>query len=250
MDEVVVGAISAVWHDDTDRARLWFQTIGVAYQDFADDDGVVAQAPPWTEFQESLRDAATAAFFDSTVVDTFVEHLQYATNPVDVARQLGDDAQLEEIVRLYQEAVDAYGADEEQADEPAEDVADTADTVEFDQDAWFVYLAQWDLGWDGTAEAWPDFVSGFRYHAPDGSRAVAATFIDQMEALSIPERITGLADFGIHVTGQPASAELPFDLATLMSELVDEAALAEAVESGLLHFEEIENDDLNLEAVA
>ena len=281
MDQVAVGAITAVWHDDADQARLWFTTIGTAYQHF-----VAVPDGAWSDFEASLRTAAASASIGDDTVNGFVAYVSaHASDPLVVARELGDAAALDEVVGVYERAVAAYAEPEGVHTEEPEVVVETADTVEFDQDAWFVYLAQWDRGWDGTDDAWPTFVSGFLHHAPDGSRVMAQQFIDQLEAMPTPERVTGLADFGItvaeppvaevaedEVVGDPpqeltsedvtpeapedkseAAEELPdleFDPAELMSELVDEAQLTQAVETGQLRFEPIEDDELDLESVA
>lgn len=283
MDEEAVGAITAVWHEDTDTAELWFKLLHTAYLDFADESGAVSEVPSWSDYQDSLKDAAGEDFHSDTV-DEFIAYLdENATSEMGVVRQLGDPSNLTEIMDKYKAALagdedddedgdedDGEGAEEmpelvdaDEDDEVLEVVAVEADTVEFDQDKWFAYLKEWDRGWDGEKGTWAGFVSGFLHYAPDGSRSVASDFIDQMEALEIPERIESLAEYGIKLktdevveeqVQEPEVAEelpvLTFDPAELMAELIDEAALTEAVESGALRFEEIDDDELELESVA
>jgi hypothetical protein len=215
MDSDAVGAITAVWHEDSARARAWFTMIGTVHATPADGD----EAPNWDGFAMALETAAATEFHAETV-QGFVDHVKDLGDPMGVVRKLADAGNLDEIITTYDDAVARWGQDDgahvpegygpEAPPEPAPGVA--PDTVEFSQDAWFAYLRQWDGGWDGTEGTWDTFVAGFLHHAPDGSRDIARQFAEQLGALGVAERITGLADYGITVAAPPLTEAPAQDL--------------------------------------
>lgn len=103
MDEVAVGAITAVWHRDFDYARRWFEAIGAAYQ------ALVESGSPrdWDSFRRDLDQRASRDAFGPEAVEGFTSYLEnHCADPLDVVRQLADPQVRDELMSTYSLAVE------------------------------------------------------------------------------------------------------------------------------------------------
>ena len=106
MDEVTAGAITAVWHRDSEDARRWFDLVADSHQAL-----LASGAPPaWEGYRAMLAERARHSPFGPDAVDGLVAYLErHSPNPLDVIAQLADSAMRDELVNRYALAVE-HGA--------------------------------------------------------------------------------------------------------------------------------------------
>lgn len=102
MDEVTVGAVTAVWHSDIDHARRWFDAIGEEYRALLKAGG----AADWATYRNRLTGREQHDGLDGGVVDGFASYLErHSRAPMDVVAELADPGIQHELIRMYAEAV-------------------------------------------------------------------------------------------------------------------------------------------------
>lgn len=254
MDEVATGSVTAVWHADSGTARKWFEVIGRAYAVLVDEE----VEDDFNEFSTELATQAGSDFHSDTV-EAFLLYVQtYSTSPMSVIAQLAPSGELNELVRIYDAAVAAAHAattGDQHVEHVEPVVVHVEPTVpEADEATFNAFIHQWAGQWDGTDETWRAFRERVEYYAEGGLMAPLLRLLNYAE--SEPSKAAALQPYGLVSVAQPEQPEEPelpeleFDPDSLMSELIDEVMLSRAVESKQLTFESIEDDELDLSAVA
>jgi hypothetical protein len=198
MDELTHGAVvSAPFADPLDAER-WFQLV-------ADHVGELEETASWADARDALRSGAGSSDL-AWAAEAVTDYLDSrAGDPMQVLRDLADPDNRNEYVAASCAAAVAEGP-AEMAVEGASygDATGTgqADTVPFDDGAWYEYLQRWQGQWDGTEEGWQSFRESFAYWAPDGTRDAARQLIEQAEG---SDKAATLAPYGI-VAAAPADA--------------------------------------------
>lgn len=74
--------------------------------------------------------------------------------------------------------------------------------AEYDQSAWYAFLAEHGVRWDGTEPNWGAFRDWFRYYATDAGFGTPATqLLDYLQPMAATDRISALAVYGVIIPG-------------------------------------------------
>lgn len=175
---------------------------------------------PWQTRRDTLYPELTSVV-DGAVADRLVSWLDGLPEDERTALLVSDDlrTQAHQVVSSVL---------------PAQ-TADTGAAVEYDNDAWFAFLAENGVRWDGTEESWSGFRDWFLYYATEGGFAIPAGLLfDYLEPRSAAERVTLFSEYGVtiavpeHLTAaalDPASQRL---MANLLAENPEFAEIPEA----------------------
>jgi hypothetical protein len=152
----------------------------------------------------SLRDPA-----DQPAVNNIIRRLEGLgdRDRADLLRTEGLDTLAQEEVRSYARTVEAAAA--RQPAEPVQQADPTpAEPAAYDPDAWANYLRDTKASWAGDEAGWPTFRAEFITGAgATGLTTQAENLILFLDAQTVAERITTLAQYGITVQARPAAAE-------------------------------------------
>jgi hypothetical protein len=237
IDKDATSAAAAAVHAGKEEAERWFEIITEQY------DALDPVTGSWDQFKAAFKPAAEGEDYSPGTVDYFIEYVGALDDPIGVIDQIANEEEREAVLSAYTAKYPYDGSPP-----PPESVP-----VAEDENAFYAYLkAEWDKRWDGKDETWNNYADWVVHGATEkGFPKSAAGWRTYCE--SAPDTVAALAEYELSVEGAAVevSEELPpvleFNPAELESELIDEGQLAEAVDSGALRFEPIDEDELELE---
>lgn len=147
---------------------------------------------PWPERRESFH-KELAALTTDPFMDELVDWLDDMSDSDRQALLIGDQLPIQVYQLLPTIVVDTGAA-----------ATNTAATE--DETAWFAYLAENGVRWDGAEQSWDAFGDWFVYDATQaGFQAQASMLLDYLGNMATADRITMFAQYGVTIR-QPQRA--------------------------------------------
>lgn len=159
---------------------------------------------PWSERRDGLH-AELVTVIPEHVTDQLLAWLDDLPDEERAGLLASDDL----AGYAYQVVTQVVG------DEPA-----AADHQEYDENAWFAYLAEHGTHWDGSAETWDAFREWFDYYAAEaGFGKPAGLLLEYLQTMTPEDRIVMLGQYGVPIR-RAATPELDPRAWQIMNDLL------------------------------